>query len=120
LTIIDNGSDGLEKNQKYFNSLYSHWPFKNRSLHILGLKKSIHLNVIWNIFYEMAENEWLCFLNNDLSIPENFISDNISVVEKEPNVGIINHATNKLEYKMISNKLIYKVYDQFKHDKLHR
>jgi len=68
-------------------------------LRIIGLEKEIALNIIWNEFKSMTKNPWLCFLNNDVCIPENFISDNIDVIHKEKNAGIINHATNNLEFK---------------------
>ena len=119
LTIIDNCSANFEDNKKYFKLLYENWNFENRALHIIGIKKSIPLNTLWNAFYEITENNWLCFLNNDVCIPENFISDNIKVIEADKNAGIINHATNNLCYKT-SSKLLYKVYNKNTHKFLHR
>lgn len=119
LTIIDNNSDTFNANQKYFNLLHRNWNFPRRHLHIIGLKKTVALNHIWNSFFEMTSNPWLCFLNNDVCIPENFISDNIKVIEKENNAGIINHATNNPKYK-VSSVLDYKIYDKLSNSFMHR
>lgn len=119
LTLIDNNGYNFKRTQVYFEMLYDNWNFKNRSLHIIGLCKPVALNHLWNSFYHMTNNEWLCFLNNDVGIPVNFISDNEEVIGKEFNAGIINHATNKLDIRR-SNKLIYKVYEKDKKNFLHR
>lgn len=119
LTIVDNGSDEFQKNSKYLKLLFNNWNFKTRSLRIIGLEKEIALNTIWNEFKSMTKNSWLCFLNNDVCIPENFISDNIDVIHKEKNAGIINHATNNLEFKT-SKQLKYKIYDPSSNKFYHR
>lgn len=121
LTIIDNNSDTFDINNKYFNNLYKNWKIsnKNRSLRIIGFKNEIPLNTLWNLFYYNTTNQWLCFLNNDICIPVNFISDNIKVIKLEKNAGIINHCTNKREYK-ISDTLSYKIYNRANNNFLHR
>lgn len=119
LTIIDNYSDKLKTNLEFYKLLQKNWNSSKRTLHILGLKSSIPLNHLWNYFFESVTNEWLCFLNNDICIPENFISDNIKVISKEKNVGIINHATNNLNFKT-STSLNYKIYDKHCNTFLHR
>ena len=67
----------------------------------------------------MTSNPWLCFLNNDVCIPDNFISDNVKVINLEKNVGIINHASNNPKYKT-SSKLDYKIYDKSSSKFMHR
>lgn len=119
LTIVDNNGDCFERNEIYFRMLYEHWNFTNRSLHIIGICESVPLNHLWNSFYQTTTNEWLCFLNNDVGIPVNFISDNEKVIELEPTAGIISHATNKPNVK-VSNNLLYSVYERGKKDFLHR
>lgn len=119
LTIIDNSSDNLVENEKYYKFLYSNWNFPNRALRIIGFANPLPLNTLWNYFYKTTSNKWLCFLNNDTGIPENFISDTTHVIEREPSCGIISHATNNPKYK-VSDKLIYTVYDRKSNKMLHR
>ena len=99
--------------------LHDNWDFENRTLHVIGMQNPMALNHLWNYFYRTTDNEWLCFLNNDVGIPDNFISDNEAVIEKEPNAGIISHSTNKVDVKR-SDKLIYKVYESDSKRTLHR
>lgn len=61
-------------------------------------KKNVNLNTVWNSFELFTKNEYLCFLNNDVRIPRNFIKDTIEVLDKEQNVGIAIHATNNMNY----------------------
>lgn len=58
-------------------------------------------------------------MNNDVCIPYNFISDNIAVISKEKNAGIISHATNNLQFKA-TDILDYKIYDKTSNNFLHR
>lgn len=119
LTIIDNNSEKLELNLKYYQLLQQFWKRNDCSLHIIGLNKNIPLNHLWNYFVENTSNQWLCFLNNDVCIPYNFISDNIAVISKEKNAGIISHATNNLQFKA-TDILDYKIYDKTSNNFLHR
>lgn len=119
LTIVDNDPSFLNNNVKYFSLLAKQWKFDKRSLHIIGLKNGIALNKIWNTFYDTTTNPWLCFLNNDVCIPENFISDNLKIVEEVKSAGIINHTTNNPQYKT-SAELTYKIYDMSSNSFMHR
>lgn len=72
--------------------------FTNDRIEIIKNATNIPLNYVWNWFYETHNDEILCFLNNDVLIYDNFISDIINVFEKEPNVGIVVHSTNHDDY----------------------
>lgn len=56
------------------------------------------LNHVWNWFAENHNEKYLCFLNNDVRIPTNFISDSEKVFEYEPDIGITFHSTNHPSY----------------------
>ena len=69
--------------------------------------KNEPVNKMWNWFYQNYNEELLCFLNNDVRIPHNFISDTMKVFKKEDKVGIAVHATNHPNYSKILDKLEY-------------
>lgn len=52
------------------------------------------LNWIWNDFYKNTSSQYLCFLNNDVCLTDNFISDTIKILEKESTVGAVIHSAN--------------------------
>jgi GT2 family glycosyltransferase/predicted O-methyltransferase YrrM len=65
------------------------------------------LNHLWNEYVKESSTEFICLLNNDVRIPPNFLSSSISVLEKEPSVGFVNHVTNNLTYSSWSDSLEY-------------
>jgi len=67
------------------------------------------LNRIWNWFYENNSSEYLCFLNNDIEITNNFTDDIIKTFMLEEKIGIIVHPTNNLKYVKSENKLNYRI-----------
>ena len=72
------------------------------------------LNHVWNWFSGYAKEDLLCFLNNDVRIPSNFIKDTVDVFKKEETVGIAVHSTNHILY---CNKLDELKYEVMVHDK---
>lgn len=64
------------------------------------------LNMVWNWFYKKTTNPYLCFLNNDVRIPDNFIKDTIETLETDKTCGIAIHVTNN-EYIQRKNNLEY-------------
>jgi hypothetical protein len=58
----------------------------------------MYLNKVWNWFYENTDNDYLCFLNNDIRLTDNFVNDTITVLDLEENVGCVIHATNHPNY----------------------
>jgi GT2 family glycosyltransferase len=72
------------------------------------------LNHVWNWFYQTYTDEILCFLNNDVIITDNFVSDTIEVFSKEPNVGIVVHSTNHENHTVKKPILEYTVVERGK------
>jgi hypothetical protein len=68
-----------------------------------------NLNVLWNSFAKIMDAKYLCFLNNDIRITDNFLSDTVEVFEKEPEVGLVIHVTNHPKYLKAEESLKYKV-----------
>lgn len=90
LTVIDQNSSE-EGTREYLKELEN---FAN----VIYNDTNMDLNRVWNNFYIENKNPYLCFLNNDVRIPRNFIKDNESVFEKEEKVGCVVHSTNHLKY----------------------
>lgn len=80
LTVIDNGSD-----TPYLNATERN-------------PKNEDLNRIWNAFHTINGSKYQCFLNNDVRITKNFVSDTIKILDKEPSVGAVIHITNNSEF----------------------
>lgn len=57
-------------------------------------KENRPLNYIWNEHAESSSSPYLCFLNNDIKIPKNFIADTVQVLETDKTVGAVIHITN--------------------------
>jgi len=105
VTIIDNGSteentktvlEGLKSNHKIIRQ-------------IIFTEKNIPLNHLWNDFVSKNNYEFYLFLNNDMRLPHNYISDTIKVFDMEENVGCVAHSTNHPEYDKVTN-LNYEVF----------
>jgi GT2 family glycosyltransferase len=71
---------------------------KNLGVDVIKNETNEPVNSVWNWFYNTYNEEILCYLNNDVLIYDNFISDVIHVFENEPNVGIVVHSTNHNDY----------------------
>jgi hypothetical protein len=58
------------------------------------------LNHIWNDFAQSTKNDfdYIAFLNNDIRIPYNYLSDSVAILDKDKRVGIAVHATNNRRY----------------------
>ncbi len=76
-------------------------------LEILNTGFNKPLNHLWNDYVKESSTEFICLLNNDVRISPNFLSSSISVLEKEPYVGFVNHVTNNLTYSSWSDSLEY-------------
>jgi hypothetical protein len=69
------------------------------------------LNQIWNEFTEMASFNYCAFLNNDIRIPKNFLSDTIKIFDKEPLVYCVIHPTNHSAWTTATQELTYDIPD---------
>ena len=101
LTIVDQNSSE-EGTKEYFSTLSSDIEFIQNS-------SNVNLNQIWNNFVSKSNTPYICLLNNDVRIAPNFLSSAIEVLEKEPNVGFVNHVSNNSDYQEWSNELNYKI-----------
>jgi glycosyltransferase involved in cell wall biosynthesis len=88
ITVVDNAS--TDAGIKSF--------LKSVEVNAVFNQRNIPINHVWNSFTKNATHPYLCFLNNDVRIPSNFIADSEQLFEKEKKVGITCHATNNPQY----------------------
>lgn len=105
ITIVDQGSTEFGT-LDYLNELPD-------DIEVILNPRNEPVNKMWNLFKETHNEELLCFLNNDVLITDNFISDTIKVFEKEKKVGIVAHSTNHPDYYTIEPELRYVIVPKF-------
>lgn len=105
-TIIDQNSSEPALNE-YYEELTVQHPFIN----IKRNSTNEPLNHMWNWFHENHDNEYLCYLNNDVRIPTNFISDSEKIFELEKDVAVTFHSTNHPKY-FKKTELSYQIYER--------
>jgi GT2 family glycosyltransferase len=74
----------------------------------------VDLNRIWDNHYLNSGDPYLCFLNNDVEVPHNFVEDTVRIFEAEPKVGCVIHSTNHPDftkpapfwYEVLSEKVV--------------
>ena len=94
LRLVDQGSTE-EGTREYFESLIGkHEVIMNDS--------NVDVYQVWNSFYEQTDDDLLCFLNNDVRLPSNFVKDTVDIFEKEPTVGGVIHSTNHSSYQRVT------------------
>ena len=106
VTLIDQGSDE-DGTDQYLNYLSD---FDN--IKIIRNSSNVSLNRLWNEFYHNNKEEYLCYLNNDVRLTDNFIQDIIDVFDKDEKIGIAIHTTNSFKYNKKLDKLDYVIYDK--------
>lgn len=110
ITIFDQNSEEKET-KKYLTHIQKNWFREDCELNIVYNGGNSPLNTVWNWFSESTDNKYLAFLNNDIRVCANFVSDSIKIFEKEEKCGIIVHPTNK--FPLISKeKIEYKFMDK--------
>lgn len=100
LYVVDQNSSE-SGTQEFLNDIES------RGANVIRNDSNVDLNRVWDSFSETCSNEYLCFLNNDLRLPNNFVDDTINVFKREPSAGLIVHVTNKLEHSFVDHSLKY-------------
>lgn len=93
ITVVDNASS--EQGLKTF--------LKETGVDVVFNDRNVPLNHIWNDFAKNTLNPYLCFLNNDVRIPSNFIQDSEELLAKEKMVGITCHASNNPRFQRTSS-----------------
>ena len=94
LMIIDQASDE-EGTEEYLVSLTK----DHEHIKVQFNKENVPLSRLWNSHYLSSESDLICFLNNDVLVPPNFVRDTITIFEKEPSVSCVIHATNHPRYR---------------------
>ena len=102
VTIYDNNSyEDIEKIKQF-----EKYSFVKK---IVFNKENAPLCHLWNKFYLETAYEYLSFLNNDIRIPNNFISDNNQIFKENIKAGVVVHSTNHPKYQKQTN-LQYKTF----------
>lgn len=102
LYIVDQNSNESGTNE-YLNQI------DNESITVIRNKNNIDLNRIWNHFYLTCKSEYLCFLNNDVRLTNNFTDDIIRIFDIESDVGAVIHVTNNLNFIKAEHILNYEI-----------
>lgn len=102
ITLFDQNSNeiGTEEMLNYF---------EDKNVDVIKNKTNDPVNSVWNWFYKTYTEDILCFLNNDVLIYDNFISDIMHVFENELYVGIAVHSTNHNDYTTKQETTEYKI-----------
>jgi autotransporter strand-loop-strand O-heptosyltransferase len=113
LTIIDQNSNEIGT-WDFYKNLTNNFLNKNYvgTINHLKIENSGYnkpINQIWNEFVLNSNTEFICLLNNDVRISPNFLETSISVMDREPLVGFVNHVTNNLNYSEWYDSLNYVV-----------
>jgi hypothetical protein len=93
LTIVDQNSS--EKGTDLFLE-----NCKNENIAVVKNNSNVPLNRLWNNFRKQSSCDILTFLNNDILIPTNFLSDNKNVFASDDDIGIVIHVTNNPDYNL--------------------
>lgn len=96
LTVFEQMPDG--KTTVYFEDLKRKWNLEGCCLNVVYNSVNAPLNHVWNWFYRNTTNKYLAFLNNDIEICDNFVSDAEKIFLMEKSCGIIVHPTNNPIY----------------------
>lgn len=112
LTIVDQNSKEAGTHE-WYERLKKDWNRSNCNLKIQKNNDNVDLNRVWDEFYNNTENPYLCFLNNDVRMTSNFISDGEKIFAKESKVGCVVHATNHRSF-MKKTPLNYVIVDGIK------
>jgi hypothetical protein len=106
ITVYDNAStekdtdSGLEEISKM-----------SAAINVVRLESMNDLNKIWNEFAAGSTAKYVCFLNNDVRIPANFLRDTVITMSSNPQIGIVSHSTNKKKYCTVRNSTEYSILD---------
>lgn len=100
ITLVDQGSTEMGTNE-YLNSL--------TGINIIRNNENISIHKLWNNFYNNGnESEYLCYLNNDVKLLNNYIKDTIDILDKDDTVGIVIHSSNSYKYNKKLDNLDYR------------
>ena len=116
LTIFDNGSteEGFKDEIEKWKDEIEKWNTsqgirsdQTKSVNLILNEENVPLNHIWNKCAKTFKNPYICFLNNDVRIPSNFIEDSEKILDNDLEIAITAHATNHPRYIMASKQTRY-------------
>ncbi|MFH1546959.1 MAG: glycosyltransferase [bacterium] len=96
LRLVDQGSTE-EGTREYLSSLGT-----EKHIEVIMNTRNVDVYRLWNSFYEQTTGEFLCFLNNDIRLPSNFVKDTMDIFRLEPTVGCVIHSTNHSDYQKVT------------------
>jgi len=103
ILVVNINNDRMTRELMVDLSLQTH-PYE---VTLINNDTNVDLCRIWNEFYSSTTDDLLCFLNNDVKVPPNFVSDTVAVFDKEPEVGCVVHRIgNPCEY---GDELVYRI-----------
>ena len=102
LWVIDQDSTEVDTDE-YFNNLHG------ENIKVVRNSSNVDLNRVWNNFYDKCKSEYLCFLNNDVRLTNNFTDDTLKIFNIEPSVGAVIHVTNNLKFTSPKQDLHYEI-----------
>lgn len=111
ITLVDQASTEYGTDE-YLESLRE---VNNPMINIIKNEVNSPLNHVWNWFSDYANEDLLCFLNNDVRIPSNFVSDTVKTFMENESIGIAVHTTNHQNYNSKLDELKYMVMNENKY-----
>lgn len=102
ITVYDNASD-----ERGTSDGIEHISKMSEKVRVVKLDSMMDLNKIWNKFAAGSTAKYLCFLNNDVRIPKNFLRDTVITMSSNQQIGIVSHATNNKKYCTVKNSTEY-------------
>ena len=82
LTIFDQGS--IENNtDKTYERIKKKWKIDNMCLNIVKNGCNAPLNHVWNWFADNVKNRYICLLNNDTRVLDNFTTHIVKILNDE-------------------------------------
>jgi len=102
ITLVDQGS--IEKGTKsYLREVEKH-----DNINVIRNKENISINKIYNEFTKNENSEYICILNNDVRLTDNYVDDTINILDNNPDVGIVAHTQNSWKYNKKLDDLVFK------------
>jgi len=102
ITLVDQGS--TERGTKtYLKNIEKH-----NKISVIRNTENVSINKICNEFKNNQDSEYLCLLNNDVRLTDNFVDDTINILDNNPDVGIVAHAQNSWKYNKKLNELEFR------------
>lgn len=95
LTIVDNNSDDFGDVAQVFDKYSVRLRERGNIVYTERLAKNTPLNHLWNDLASISIYPYLCMLNNDVIVPDNFVEDSEKLLAHNGRVGITCHVTNR-------------------------